>query len=252
MIVAYGNYQLDDNSAGWVISSRAKLDSSGTPYAYSEEYKLNIRVEVEDTGNAQADQAALTAKLQAIQDAFAVPFKDLIVYDNFGQQTVHKLINSQTLGGVKPLTRLEYPVGMGAEYSTFRNCTITIGADVQQSGLTGNNSVIDWTESLTYIGTGGPRRVWQEFIEELPENQIVAQRTTIKAIQEGAAVGFGDYIPFPAAIFPIEVEHEDQRVYRRMTPRMVGGGANREYPSMWTYVFEFSNPIFGNPTGRPT
>lgn len=251
MYVKYGDYQFDDDAVWYAYTCPAKLDSNGVPYAYSPQYKLSGWISITDTGTVAGNQAAMTAKLALFEAAFAKQFQNFGFYDNAGNLTVHKLINAQTLGGVKVLTRPEYPDSRGAEYSTFRSFTLTLGADVPLSAQQGPNAVVEWQETLTYIGTGGPRRVWQEFIEDNPENQVVAQRTTIKAIQRGSAIGFGDYIAFPAPLYPLEVEHEDQRIFERGTPQAKGAGVFKYYPSSWSYFFEFANPQFGNPTGRP-
>lgn len=251
MIVSYGGYQLDDNSTGWVVTAPAKLDSNGVPYGYSPQYKLNIRVDVPDTGNQASDQAALTAKLAEVEAAFSQQFKDFIIYDNAGQPTVHKLINNQTLGGVKVLTRLEYPVSMGAEYSTYRNCTITLGADLPLNAQQGNNAIIDWQESVTYIGTGGPRYVPQEFVEERPVRQQVARYTVIRAIQSGSAMGFADYVPYPDPLFGEEYLDHPDVIRSPGTPQFMGNGVKRNYPTQWSYTFTLIEPQYLLPTDRP-
>ena len=251
MYYQYGNYRFDDDAVSSVFTCPAKLDSNGIPYAYSPQFKLSGWISITDTGTVAGNQAAMTAKLAEFEAAFSRQFQNFALYDNAGNLTAHKLINAQTLGGVKILTRPEYPVGAGAEYTTYRSFSLTLGAEIAVSPQQGTNAVIEWQETLTFIGTGGPRRVWQEFIEDNPENQVVAQRTTIKAIQRGSAIGFGDYLAFPAPLYPLEVEHEDQRVYERGTPNAKGAGVFKYYPSSWSYSFEFANPAFGNPTGRP-
>lgn len=244
MYFKYGPYQHDDNSVAFSLSRTAKLDSGGVPYGYTETYKLS--------GRLQADtQAEITAAIDALKAAYSVQFQDLVLYDNSGNVTSHALLNNNTLGGVKVVEGPSFPNSMGAEYSTYRNYEIVVAADTPLTGQ-GNNSVTDWNESLTFIGTGGPRAVWQPMITGTPLRQQVSELTTIKAIQRGTAVGFADYISFAAPLFPIEYEHQDQRVWERSTPQYMGNGVKRYYPCNWTYLFEFNNPQTGNPTGRPS
>lgn len=244
MYFKYGSYQHDDNSVEFQHSIVAKLDSGGVPFGYTETYRLKGEIRA-------ADQASLTTALEALKAAYAIPFQDLILYDNSGSETTHALKNSNTLGGVRVIQPPSYPSSLGAEYSTFRTFEIMVAADTPLS-TQGNSSVTDWQESLTFIGTGGPRHVWQTLLTGTPIRQQVSELTTIKAIQRGTATGYADYVPFPAPLYPIDVEHQEQRMYDRGTPQFKGSGVNRYYPCSWTYVFEFNNPATGNPTGRPT
>lgn len=244
MYFKYGSYSHDENEVSFEHALVAKLDSGGVPYGYTETYKLK--------GRLQADtQAEITTAIDALKAAYAVQFQDLVLYDNSGAITSHALLNNNTLGGVKVVEGPSFPNSMGAEYSTYRTYEIMVAADTPLPGQ-GSNSTTEWSESLTFIGTGGPRVVWQPMITGTPIRQPVSELTTIKAIQRGSAVGFATYISFPAPLFPLETEHQDQRVYERNTPQFMGGGLFRYYPSTWTYVFEFNNPLTGNPTGRPT
>lgn len=243
MYFKYRNYSHEENEVSFQHSRQAKLDSSGTPYGYTESYRLRGRLH----GDTQSE---LTTKIDALKAAYSVQFGDLILYDNSGAVTSHTLLNNNTLGGVKVVEGPSFPESMGAEYSTYRSYEIVVQADVGITGQ-GNSSITDWQESLTFIGTGGPRYVWQTMLTGPPIRQQVSQLTTIKAIQRGSAVAFADYAAFPPPLFPIDVEHEEQRVYERGTPQYVGG-IRRYFPSMWTYSFEFNNPLTGNPTGRPT
>lgn len=244
MYFKYGSFQHDDNSVEFSAMRTAKLDSGGVPFGQTETYKLR--------GEIRADtQAALTVAIDALKAAYAIPFQDLILYDNSGNETSHALKNSNTLGGVKVIEGPSFPNSLGAEYSIFRTFEVTLSADTPIAGQ-GQNSTVDWQESLTFVGTGGPRHVWQTLLTGTAIRQQVSELTTIKAVQRGQAVGYADYVAYPAGLYPIEVEHQEQRVYDRGTPQYLGGGVRRYYPCSWTYVFEFNNPATGNPTGRPT
>lgn len=244
MYFKYGSYSHEENEVSFTHSRVAKLDSGGVVFGYDETYKLKGRLH----GDTQAE---LTTAINALKAAYAVQFQDLVLYDNSGAVTAHTLLNSETLGGVRVLEGPSFPDSMGAEYSTYRTYEIVVGAVAPISGQ-GNNSVVDWQETLTFIGTGGPRNVWQQPIVGPAIRQQVSQLTTIKAIQRGSAVGYADYYQFAPPLFPIEVEHEEQRVFERGTPQYMGSGVKRYYPCNWAYFYEFNNPLTGNPTGRPT
>lgn len=248
----YGNYRFDDHAVSFVKRMPPIRDNAGVIYQWAPEYTLTGEIRIADTGTVAGNQAAMTAKLAEFEAAFSQQYKDLVFYDDAGNPTVHKLLNQQTLGGVKLLTNIEYPTSQGAEYAISRTFQITIGAEVSANQGGGGSGVVNWFESLTFEGTGGKRSVWQTMIEGPPIRQQVAQFTTIRAVQSGNAVGNIGYIPFPAPIYGSDVEHEDRRVWKRSTPQNFGGNGGTNYPSEWAYFFEFANPAFGNPTGRPT
>jgi len=244
MYFKYGDYQHEDNEVSFEHSRVAKLDSGGVVYGYDETYKL--------MGRLHADtQEEITTAIDALKTAYAKQFQDLVLYDNSGTATSHTLRNSETLGGVRVLDGPSFPNSTGAEYSTWRSYEIVVAAVVPISGQ-GNGTVIDWQETLTFMGTGGPRNVWQPMITGPAIKQQVSQFTTVRAVQRGTAAGFSEYIPYANPIFPIDVEHQEQRVWERGTPQFMGGGVRRYFPCTWTYVYEFNNPQTGNPTGRPS
>ena len=249
----YGSYALPENDVDFSFTSPAKLDPSGVPFAYLPRYVLDGRLSIADTGTVAGNQAAMTVAIAELEAAFRVPFQDLIFRDDAGNATPHKLINNETTGGVKVLSAVEYPFSRGAEYTTYRNFRVTLGAEIPDPSAAagGSGPILRWRESLTYIGTGGRRWVSQEYVEGDPDHQQVAQRTSIRAIQEGSAMGYNAWVPFPPGLYPIEVEHEEMRVYRKDRPTSFVNGVETEWPSSWQYHFEFNDPANGNPTGRP-
>ena len=251
MYYQYGNYRFDDDAVSSVFTCPAKLDSNGIPYAYSPQYKLSGWISITDTGTVAGNQAAMTVKLAEFEAAFAVQFQNFGFYDNAGNLTAHKLINAQTLGGVKVLTRPEYPIGAGAEYTTYRSFSLTLGAEVSAFPGQGGNRITEWDEVVSYRGTGGKRRAEQEYIDDPPELQDVAQFTFIRCVQRGSAVGLSAY-PTPAApLFPLDLENEPERGITLGSPQSTNG-QQRYFPISWEYSFRFASAQFRYPTPRPT
>lgn len=252
MYAQYGDYAFDANEVSFVFSSPAKLDGSGVPYALMPKYALKGTIRIADTGVAATNQANLTAKLLLFEAAIKTQYRDFVFKDDAGNPTVHKLLNSETTGGVRVL-EWGYDDSKGAEYTTYRNFSAVIGAEIPDTTQAGNggNSIIRYRESLTFIGTGGPATEWQEMIEGDPIQQQTAQRTTIRAIQEGSALGYKTWINPPPGLYPLSVERQRERVYRRDTAQQFVNGVETEFPSSWQYVFQFADPSNGNPTGRP-
>jgi len=243
MYATYGAYQFDADRLSWVFREEAKLDSSGVPFAYTPRYDLNYYCAVPDTGNNAADQLALTAKLDALRAALLVPYQDFTIYDNGGQPIYRPLRNNDTVGGVKVLALPSFPRGTrdAGFYTTFVEVEFSIGAETTAPAAGGgNNPVIRWSESVTFIGNGGPRWVSQTMIEGPPRGEQTAQQTPIKCVQEGQGTGYSTWLNFPPPLFDARYEHGEMRQRRKMTPTNKVGGVSTEYPMSWQYHFEFN------------
>src|SRR4029077_8154957 len=93
--------------------------------------------------------------IAALRSAYNVNGLDLGLYlDDGVTPTDHVLASSTTLGGTR-VTALEFPNGSGAEYSTFRSYSITVEADTPDT----SQNLLDFSETLSFAGTGGARPV---------------------------------------------------------------------------------------------
>jgi hypothetical protein len=138
---------------------------------------------------------------------------------------------------------LDFPRGDGAEYSTFRTYRITLEADFPDTA----GNLLEYAEALDFEGTGGPRRVFLEVLEGLPQEQIGTERTTTRATQHGRAVGYGTYPVPPPPVWPAAELPHRRRISLR-TPERVGNQFAR-YPVEWHYAFEAVVPLVGTPSG---
>ncbi|HTI51188.1 MAG TPA: hypothetical protein VL475_09560, partial [Planctomycetaceae bacterium] len=179
MILKYGSYAHDQNECAVVIAKRAIFSPRGDRQFVRETWHV--------TGiKHAASQSALTAALADLRIAYSINGLDVGLYlDDGATLTDHALPSGATLGGVR-VTSLDFPRGDGAEYSTFRTFHLTLEADFPDAA----GSLLDYAESLNFEGTGGPRRVFLDVLEGLPQEQIGTQCTTYRATQQGRAVGF--------------------------------------------------------------
>jgi hypothetical protein len=202
------------------------------------------------------DASDLSTQWSALEAAYASTAGDMVLLQNDGStETSFKIQGSKTVGGIRCL-RLEAPMQGPGEFSTFLRYEIDIEADAGGIGLigggqAGNATVISWSESLTFRGTGGPRFVMREIRNGPPQKQIVSQRTPVYASQRGEGVGLYNY-PQPAQ--PIWPNHEMQpdRDVQRTTANSVGGQGNqqqrREYRISWNYSFLAPGQLTANPS----
>jgi hypothetical protein len=234
MILKYGSYAHDQNECAVVITKRAVFSPRGDREFVRETWSI--------TGIKQAaTQPALSGTLAALRAAYAVNGLDAGLYlDDGATLTDHALPSAAALGGVR-VVRLDYPHGSGAEYSTFRTYRLTLEADFPDAA----GNLLDYAESLNFAGTGGPRRIFLEVLEGLPQEQIGAQCTTCRATQQGRAVGFGAYPVPPPPIWPL-AELPDRRRITLGTPERIAGQFAR-FPVEWSYAFESIGPLSGFP-----
>lgn len=190
-----------------------------------------------------ASQAALTTALRALESAYeSGPGNCGMYLDDGTTVTAHYLDNRTAAGGVKCLG-IVYPEGPG-EYTTYRTYEITLEADYQEA----DNALRDFSENVTFEGSGGPRKVTIETLDGYVVEQIVSQRTPYRAIQSGSSMYYGAYPSAPAPIWP-SAEMVDQRRITPISPQIEG--RNRTvYGIQWQYVFQSATPLAGQPNAR--
>ncbi len=242
MLLAYRNYlhQIDETAVS--IQRTSRLNRFGITISEIERWSLS--------GLLFGDSPALvTQAVAALETAYDVNGGDLLLLDNNGT-TVHRALRSfGSLGGVRVLSR-GYPIGTGAEYTTYRTYAIT--AEAEYPATVAESQILDWQETLI-IGGGAPRWVIREPLNGDPIKQQTHQRTKYIATQSGQAVGMFAY-PQPAApIWPNDL-HADRPILSYSDAPIVGVGVGRvatQWSVAWHYEFESVSPLNGLPTQRP-
>lgn len=235
MLLRYGSYTHARNEPAVQIGKRALFSPRGVRQAVRETWRIVGVLHA-------ADQPGITAAIAALRAAYNVNGLDLGLYlDDGTTPTDHVLSSGASLGGTR-VTSLAFPVGSGAEYSTFRSYSITVEADFPDT----SNNLLDFSETVSFEGTGGPRIIFLETLAGLPQPQIARQCTKYRARQEGRAVGLATYPPVPPPIWPA-AELPDQRRLVLRSPKRTAA-ALTEFAAEWTYVFESVSPLAGAPT----
>lgn len=239
----YGSYSHDDSEAAVEISRSSLVSDNGQKYA--DRWRFVI-----DGVLHAADQSALDAAITALELAYATDGYDLGLYysDGGAQVATHFLESARAIGGVR-IIEYGYPDNgkQSAELSTFRTYRIVAEADFPNTSV----GLLSYNEVLTFEG-GGPRFVFLQTLNGLPQRQQVAQATPFRVTQAGSAVG---HLTRPLPNPPIwpQAEHRDQRRIERPTPRItrVGGQVSyTEYPVSWSYVFESATELVGSSQAR--
>jgi hypothetical protein len=241
MYLKYGNYQHAANEVSVVISRQGIFSDGGIPRGVRERWDIQGRLQA-------ADQASLTAAINALTAAYSLQAQDVGFFLDGGQPTSHVISAATTNGGVRVVVPPSFPEGKGAEYSTFRSYTIALEAE----RLDGQATLLNWTETLRFRG-GGPQFAFLEPINGSPQKQLLKQATTFHATQSGEALGYLSY-PLPATPIWPDAEHVNQREVHYELPKRSGRPGSPTYTQFkigWSYQFEDSGPLVGLPTAWP-
>jgi hypothetical protein len=237
----YGSHSHDDCEAAVEIGVSALFNEAGQRYATRHRWTIDGKLHA-------ADQSALTAALNQLQVAYSTNGLNLGLYFENGSPTSHVLDSAQAIGGVR-IVEFGYPDGGrgSAEYSTFRSYRIVAEGDFPDTSI----ALLSYSEVLTFEG-GGPRFVFLQTLNGLPQRQQVAQATPFRVTQAGEAVG---HLVRPLPNPPIwpQAEHRDQRRIERPTPKAVGPQGQvsyMEYPVRWSYFFESATELVGGSQAR--
>lgn len=226
MILRYGSYSHANNECAVIISRDGTVGEDGKVVSVTERWDI--------AGQYHADSvSALTAGLRAMERAYQDEKRDLVLKTDAGGATAHGLYNSQTMFGVRVVQPPSYPVGSGAEYTTFRNYTIAVEAEFAvNSGL-----LLSYREGVTQRGSGAALWTYQFPILGPPQPQILSQYSPVTIVQEGRAVGFGVYPPFPPPMWSTQELGEQRQLSREIPAK-----GSFERVATWSYTYLFYAP----------
>lgn len=239
MRLRVGSTLFDANSTDVRRRVSAVLSDRGKPLRYT--HTITVR------GCLEGDsQAALVAASRALQTALLTPYQDIVFLDDTGAATDSALLNGTSISGVR-VVDLDFPNDYGgAEYATLRSFAFTAVADY----LAGPDDTVRYSESVVVTGTGGPVFRMRTPISGPPVKQMISTHSPVRATQSGEWVGLLKWPPIAPA--PLWRDHEllEQRVLRKLTPR-VGAGGLYEFPIAWAYSFESAGALTGPPGNPP-
>jgi hypothetical protein len=235
----YGTYRHASGEVTLAIALRPLFNKREERYADQVNFKIDgFQQAVSVTG--------LTVALALLENAYAFDYKDAGLYNDDGTvlSPRHYLKNSQSIDGVRVIRGVEYPLGKGAEYSTYRYYSIELEAKIKRN----NYNQLDFSETLNMSG-GGPRFVLIETRNGPPKKQQTSEQTTFHATQSGSATGLYGYPTPPPPLFPGD-EHINQRSIRKDSPKRTAQNLF-DWTIHWNYVFESADPLVSNPGVPP-
>ena len=234
MYLRYGSYTHAQNEASVVIDTAVMY----TPRAEIEMIRYTFAIKGVIHGTSQNN---LLANIAALENAykFANGY-DLVLLEDDLVTVFSQLPSGTSLGGTRVKNGPSYPVGDGAEGSTFRTYTITLEADY----VNVNNNILSWQDNLQLTG-GGPRYVFLGVLSGAPQQQIAQQQTTYKATQSGQSVGMFGYAGAAPPVFPQAILPEQTSI--TLTSPLRVGNNFRDWVTAWSYSFESTTPLDGFP-----
>ena len=231
MIFKYGTYSHPANEC--LIAAfieRRQYNSRGK--AQTKIRRMVVQGEIIADGQAAID--ARVAQIQAnylLEGSTAVFLRDDLT-------PTHYEIDGTSARSVRILDLSFQQQDGKAHFATGLPFTITIEGEY---GITDLDTLVSYTETIGYIGTGGPRRVLVECDNVIPQEQIVSNNTAVTVIQSGSAVGSLTYPLFNGPIFPTQIDNPDGYQQFKSAPR-ADGKVFVDWPIRWNYRMTF--PFF--------
>ena len=242
MFFSYNGTKHANNEVSFTITRTPLRSQAGAYYAYSERWDCRG-----DLLN-YSSQAAITQAIQSLTNLYSADGGDIVFYlDDGVTPTAHQLRSSSCIGGVKVVQAPSFPNGVAAEYqpSYGRSYTFALEGILP---LTTSNIVLQFRESISMVGTGGPIRVWLPVATGSWIRQQTTTQSTFRVIQAGSAVGLNFTPTPPAPIWPDAENFQDRKVDAE-SAQLYG---LYHWPLSWSYTFESSGSLIGSPSPFPS
>lgn len=244
MQLAYGLYTFPVNGTEVGTSARFLYNAGNQPKSILAE--MHVRGYL--TSTATDPQADLSLKMGALATAMAIPYQDLILFQDDGLQSATKLLNLGAITGVRIVDGINFPRSDRGEYATQRYFEFRAEAEYP---LVGALLLLEsWTETLTTWG-GAPEIAYRRALNGPPQMQLVWPFTEGYATQRGEIVGYLGYpnggLP-PAPIFP-QALMKAPRVTLKSPKRM--GRGYQDFAIEYEYEFVAGAPLLGVPSLWP-
>jgi hypothetical protein len=241
MYLKYGNYSHANNEVGYTITSQALKSQGG--YYYANKVHWACHGALLGTLNNLTTQAQITAAIQDLVNAYSNDGYDLVHYlDDGVTPTAHSLISSNCIGGTRVVQPPSFPM-QGGEYQVGYGRTYEFAIEGEVA-ITDQNVTISYSESLKFVGTGGPITVFIPVAQGPWVQQQTSQRSTYRVVQSGKAVGLYGTPILPAPIWPA-AELVQLRDVSIESPQRYGAF---NWPLSWSYTFESNGILLGTPT----
>jgi hypothetical protein len=239
MYLTYGSgYVHSDGEVELSIDKATEFTDWGEPFRVRHTWTIK--------GQVQAATPALVANYcRLLELGYSVWYRDAVLWISAGVPA-HSLPNSGSLTGVRVVKPPHYPVGQGAEGTTFRNYVIVLEAEYPLGDP--STLYVSFQETVSMRG-GGPVFGFVPVVNGDPQKQLLYSRTPGYATQQGQAVGWLTYPPIPPPIWPGDLIEEP--VITPGNAQELRNGTYFRFPVSWAYSFGSAARLAGVPNQIP-
>lgn len=237
MFLKYGSYQHADGEVDISVSKNAVMTARGTVEKVVEQWKISGILR-------DSTSAGLSTQALALETAYATNGLDLCLFHSVGVASHLHMNPAVATGGIRVLN-FNFPKGADkGEFANARHYEITVEAIYPNL----NDGLLQFQETITFNGTGGPRYAYIEVLNGPPVRQQVCEQTLCHMTQSGHAVGLFTYPAVPQPLWPF-YEDEPARQISRSGGQLQGTFFSG-YGVQWSYQFTSDVSQSGNPTIR--
>ncbi len=228
MQAIYGSYAFPANEC-WVTRSKRPNKRDDLGRVLTEIWTVVISGVRHGT-----DQTDITNQMLALEAAFSVGGQNFFLKQDDGSNSHVQLLTTGTVQNVGvQVVLVDFPVGDGAEYSTYRSYTIQLEAEYYRTG-SGQNELLEFEETFRTEG-GGEDWVFFTCPEGPPVRQTRAQSTPYRMYQEGHAVGLTSFPEISPPVAPGQIHDPETRIIR------TANALAQRWTVAWSYSFEDSS-----------
>lgn len=237
MHLTYNGYPHAENEVWFNINKGVTFSPRGRRERQKERWDIMGSL----TGDDEAD---LTSKMQALENAYSTNGGDLLFYGNNSQLTRHTLYSAGTINGTRVEKFQWLPGnrgiwGSGTEYVNKRSYHIVVTADI----LWSEGNLYFYRATLSGTGTCGPKKIWMPSLTGSPQLQYTQAYTTQRIVQSGMNIGLTGFEPPDGPLFPPDFEHLDRRQVTKISPQEVNVNVSLKFGVRWSYFFESPVPL---------
>ena len=235
----YGNYEHPKGEVyPKTIEVRPMPNADGVRWA--SQYRMQVAGDFCTEDYTELTVAQISARIQALDNAYLFDYKDCGFRDPDGNLTPHYMATDDiyNLSGNKVVHR-SWDNVMPTEYANTRSFAITIQALFQEN----YSEILAFRESTSKQGTGGPVTRTYNLWDGTPYKEIIHNTSKVYHIQTGTLIGMSTW-PDPLVYSP-PYWPQEELVWRRMitqtTPRFHGHPSflkGTHYRTDYTYFFE--------------
>jgi len=186
-----------------------------------------------------SSQATVSTEIDALELGYSKNVERFALKLDSGDDSSHVIVASETLDGIRVSKPPYYPVGRGAEYSTYRNYAVQVTATVLVKSNAAEAEIVSFQETVTYTGSG-TRDVIMTPLIGTPVRIRTATQTPQFIVQSGQVVSLTRPIDVTRLSPPLFAAYllEDKTVIELGSAQTFFiGGARRQtqYPARWRY-----------------